>query len=155
MKRNIALLACALFIAFIGIGCQKAAQTPIEPQKTPESGFTTSDRRVLTDRLSNIARQVEGVQNATVVITEKNDTPASGFIAMVGITPVRNADAAKIKTQVSEKIKASDQRISQVLVTTDPTLKKRIDDVAAGLLEGKPFQTMQDDINTINQDLKR
>jgi len=50
---------------------------------------------------------------------------------------------------------ASDRRISQVLVTTDPNLIKRINDVAAGIIEGKPIQNFQTEINDITGKLKQ
>ena len=60
------------------------------------------------------------------------------------MTPIRSAPS-----------KAADTRINQVLVTTDPTMIKRINDVAAGIIEGKPIQSLEKDINTLTNDLKK
>jgi actin-like ATPase involved in cell morphogenesis len=152
-------------LAALAAGCQKPAQKPETPQ--PEtSGLTTSDRRVISDKLSKQARQVEGVQNATVVLTEMGsdtvapsptpgETQVQGLVAMVGVTIKSGADENKVKEEIRQKLKAVDSRVSHVLVTTDPNLIRKINDVAAGLIDGKPFQTMKDDINAINQQIKK
>ncbi|MGI6434028.1 MAG: YhcN/YlaJ family sporulation lipoprotein [Syntrophomonadaceae bacterium] len=165
MKRIIVLIICFSLLATLFTGCQKPAPKP--GTTPPESGLTTSDRRVIADKLSKQARQIEGVQNATVVLAENNgngavttsptpgQTNAQGLIVMVGLTTKPGSDEARVKNQVVTKLKAADGRVSHVLVTTDPALIKKINDVAAGFLEGKPFQTMKDNINTINQEIKK
>jgi YhcN/YlaJ family sporulation lipoprotein len=147
--------------------------------KKPTTEMTASERRVMASKLSNMAENVEGVKRASVVVssigmTRTDGTTAtnkmtntnaartnySGQVVMVGLTldPTATRDAAtvnKVKSTVANKLKASDRRISQVLVTTDPNLIKRINDVAAGIIEGKPIQNFQDDINDINSKLKQ
>lgn len=165
MRRALVLLLCLGLLAVLAAGCQKPAQKPETPG--PEtSGLTTSDRRVISDKLSKQAKQVEGVQNATVVLTEMDgdtvapsptpgETQITGLVAMVGVTTKPNADEKQVKEAVEKKLKAADSRVSKVLVTTDPNLIRKINDVAAGLIDGKPFQTMKDDINAINQQIKK
>jgi YhcN/YlaJ family sporulation lipoprotein len=92
--------------------------------------------------------------------TNTAKTNYSGQIVMVGLTLEASAmrDAAtqnKIKSTVANKLKASDRRISQVLVTTDPDLIKRINDVAAGIIEGKPIKNFQKDIQDITSKVKQ
>lgn len=74
---------------------------------------------------------------------------------MVGITVKSGSDSDQVKAAVADKLKVSDKRVSHVLVTTDPNLVKKINDVAAGLIDGKPFQTMKDEVNAINQQIKK
>ncbi len=164
MKRNIVLVICLSLFLVLLAGCQQPAPKP--GIDGPESGLTTSDRRVISDKLAKQAREVEGVQNATVVLadTDGNDAVASsptpgqtkvgGLTAMVGLTIKSGSDENEVKTQVESKLKTSDKRISHVLVTTDPKLIEKIQDVAAGLLEGKPFKSMQDNIDTINREIQ-
>lgn len=84
----------------------------------------------------------------------------SGTVVMVGIT-LNQATAGSAtkatttKNMVAKRIKASDKRISQVLVTTDPGLIKRLNDVAAGIIEGKPIQSFDKDIRDLNKRLKQ
>ena len=147
--------------------------------------MTASERRVMANKLSKIAESVKGVKRASVVVTSISMTKPgttttttgttstakmtktstaktnySGQVVMVGLTlePTATRDTAtinKVKSTVATKLKASDRRISQVLVTTDPTMIKRINDVAAGIIEGKPIQNFQNDINDISKKLKK
>jgi len=63
--------------------------------------------------------------------------------------------ARNIKQTVANKLKNSDQRISQVLVTTDPTLIQRINDVAAGIIQGKPINNFESDIKDMITKIKQ
>lgn len=91
----------------------------------------------------------------------QNANRQNGIIVMVGLTLNQTAAAKdsnqvnSIKNMVMSKLKASDKRISQVLVTTDPNLIKRINDVAAGILEGKPIKTFEKDVNDINMRIRQ
>ncbi len=147
--------------------------------KKPSTEMTASERRVMANKLSKMAENVKGVKRASVIVssigmtntgttattnkmtnTNAARTNYSGQVVMVGLTldPTATRDAAtinKIKSTVANKLKASDRRISQVLVTTDPNLIKRINDVAAGIIEGKPIQNFQSDINDISSKLKQ
>lgn len=147
--------------------------------KKPVTEMTASERRVMASKLSKMAENVKGVKRASVVVasigmtrtgatsnankmtnTRTTGTNYSGQVVMVGLTlePTATRDAAtinKVKNTVANKLKASDRRISQVLVTTDPTMIKRINDVAAGIIEGKPIQNYQNDINDISNKLKQ
>ena len=147
--------------------------------KKPTTEMTASERRVMANKLSKMAENVKGVKRASVIVssigmtntgttattnkmtnTNAARTNYSGQVIMVGLTlePTASRDAAtinKVKSTVANKLKASDRRISQVLVTTDPNLIKRINDVAAGIIEGKPIQNFQTEINDITGKLKQ
>ncbi|MDD3024324.1 MAG: YhcN/YlaJ family sporulation lipoprotein, partial [Syntrophomonadaceae bacterium] len=84
-----------------------------------------------------------------------NSDKASGIIVMVGLTVDQaiTQDQTKmgaVETKVMNKLKASDKRITQVLVSTDPNIIKRINDIATGIIEGKPIKTFQKDIDDLN-----
>ncbi len=157
-----------LFIAglFLMGGCEQAKK-PITPQKTTPtnpSQVTESDKRVMANRFSTIAQEVAGVNKATVVIasaeatmgqtpdstvtpnTATSKTTASKMVVMVGLTLDANTSASEAKqltakNTVKQRILASDKRITDVLVTADANMVKKINDVAAGLIEGKPVLT--------------
>ncbi|MDD3879042.1 MAG: YhcN/YlaJ family sporulation lipoprotein [Syntrophomonas sp.] len=88
-----------------------------------------------------------------------NRRAPQGMIVMVGLTLSQNTKdmdkTNQIKSKVMNKLKAADRRISQVLVTTDPNMVKRITDVAAGILEGKPIKTFEKDIKNIDSSLRQ
>ncbi|NLG32767.1 MAG: hypothetical protein GX550_04530 [Syntrophomonadaceae bacterium] len=86
------------------------------------------------------------------------DNANDGIIVMVGLSLNKNVDTAdktnEIKRTVANRLRANDRRISQVLVTTDPNLITRINDVANGIIQGRPIQTFERDINDIGRDLQ-
>lgn len=224
LQKKLVLLICfTLILTSLALGCNNAAQRPDLPQQNQEDTddrddeLTASERRVLASRLSNMAEQVEGVKDATVVVssvgmtnnlgtgadrdilsdddddddrvtrnrTNNNQaannrttnnlannnanpntaqnppagTNVSGLMVMVGLSldqGMNSADKAnEIKKTVANKLKASDKRISQVLVTTDPGLVQRLSDVAAGIIQGRPIQGYQEDINELTRSMRQ
>lgn len=191
-KKGTGLLLIILFLAMLlGSGCQKAAQKPLENQPQKKADLTASDRRILADRLSRLATAVEGVQKATVVIsditlandsgstskstkstatdpaqtsstskttkstaTDRAPTSISGMVVMVGIGISDQVDEEKTKVNVKDKLKASDGRISQVLVTSDPELVKKINDMAAGIIKGEPISKYEMDLKQLKKDFQ-
>lgn len=167
MKQLCLVVLCLVMLGSTLPGCQGAAKKPPNPQQnTPQGNLdvSASDRRMMANQLSKAAESVPDVQKATVIVSEAEGLPASGntkiMVAMVGLTVSSSIsnDPGKVNTikqTVADKIKAADVRINQVLVTTDPTMIKRINDIAAGIIEGKPIQTFEKDINTLTNDLKK
>lgn len=139
-------------------------QKPNVSNKTTD----TSDKRVMANRLATMANNVDGVSNATVVVESPRTTPGvsnplvttdnkaknqygrttgktatRGLVAMVGITlsdsSIRGTDREKaIKENVRKRLLSGENKLSEVLVTTDPSMVKKIKDVAAGVLQGRP-----------------
>jgi len=221
------LLICfTLILGSLAVGCNNAAQRPDLPQQQQNQNMdrtdeqmTDSERRALASRLSDLAEQVDGVKDATVVVssigmtdsspdtgtnagrdTQRNlnvndptsplnnnqgmatnrtttnnqatnntnmnnmqnrtdGNSVSGLMVMVGLTldnKVNGADETnQIKRSVMNKLKASDKRISQVLVTTDPGLVQRLTDVAAGIIQGRPIQGFENDINDLTRNMRQ
>jgi len=221
------LLICfTLILGSLAVGCNNAAQRPDLPQQQQDQNMdrtdeqmTDSERRALASRLSDLAEQVDGVKDATVVVssigmtdsspdtgtnagrdTQRNlnvndptsplnnnqgmatnrtttnnqatnntnmnnmqnrtdGNSVSGLMVMVGLTldnKVNGADETnQIKRSVMNKLKASDKRISQVLVTTDPGLVQRLTDVAAGIIQGRPIQGFENDINDLTRNMRQ
>jgi hypothetical protein len=137
------------------------------PQQTDDA-----EKRMMANRLSNLAMSVNGVQKATVVISA-TDSGAIGkaapsstnantnekLVVMVGLT--LNSQAAQDKTkeanimnEVKSKIKADSPKISEVLLTTNPDLIKKLQDVAAGVIQGKPVQSYAQNIDELNKNIR-
>ena len=186
MRKIFTLLLCVGFLLISLMGCQTTSKKPMTPArkpgvtaKKPTTEMTASERRVMANKLSKMAENVQGVKRASVVVssigmtntgvtsttnkmtnTNAARTNYSGQIILVGLTlePTATRDSAtinKVKSTVATKLKASYRLISQVLVTTDPTMIKRINDVAAGIIEGKPIQNFQRDITDISSKIKK
>jgi cell division protein ZapA (FtsZ GTPase activity inhibitor) len=244
MTKKISIsLIIILMASILLIGCQQqAARRPADPnnnQTDMNNEMTENERRVLAGRLSNLAEEIEGVKNASVIVssigmtqndnmnnnqntntapnnmtgtmprsalpndpinnnmnpgnatgtnannsnrinneqgmnTRDNLTPSpgltnnmdtnnnnrTGLVVMVGLTMEDNInnDANKIKSikqTVANRLRGADSRITQVLVTSDPGLIEKINDIAAGLLEGRPIRSFDNDIKNLGNDLRR
>jgi hypothetical protein len=222
----------SLFFLFL-TGCQNTAQqrpimpdtNQVQPQNTAD--MTDNERRMMADRLADLAESENGVRKAIVVVstigmadnmprnnnnnrfdnTIPQNTPlnnmnngrindgvldnnangrmnganningrmngtlnnnnnfnnnmtnnnmngdsANGIVVMVGLTldDNRNMNEMDIKRRVANRIKNSDPRISQVLVTTDQNLMQRINNVASGLVKGIPIDNFRNDLNDLS-----
>lgn len=189
------LIIMGIFLLLTGLvgGCQGSAKKPMREQnsdKISSNEMTAGERRVLANKLSQAAENIEGVKRAAVVISNVqpagarepgknsndnmmnplNDNMLSddnemsqvenGIVAMVGLTVDSNIanDINKInRTEelVQQKMKATDKRIAQVLVTTDPKLIDKINDLAARIIEGKPVKSFEKDLKDLNDKLKK
>ena len=116
------------------------AMTNNMTSRTPTSTTANKNinRVVNPEGVGNVNPNTVGNANPTRTAVKGN---YSGLIVMVGLnldskTENNPTMARNIKQTVANKLKNSDQRISQVLVTTDPTLIQRINDVAAGIIQG-------------------
>ncbi len=188
MQKKAILMICVLCGLLVIIGCGQDARKPA-PDTSPNSGVQqTSDaeKRVMANRFSNLAMEIDGVQKATVVVASRPDMNAGGvdpfsglpntgtqvdpagvdtnpeagnLVVMTGInlSPTVSQDTNKvnsIKEQVKTKIKADNSNVSEVLVTTNPDLIKKLQDVAAGIIQGQPVQSYTQDINELDRNLR-
>ncbi len=158
--RKARLLLILIAVMLVISGCQQAQKPDMNPNPNPTQ-VTESDKRIMANRFSESAKSVPGVLNATVVVagadaavngtsataTKKISTGSSGkIVVMAGLTLNAQTMAspqqqASTKQKVKQKIQDSDKRVTDVLVTTDANMVKKINDVAAGLIEGKPVQS--------------
>ncbi len=159
------LILIAIISTLVIAGCGRDEQVPRRPV-TPRESTTTEDAtltrraqqpptqatateaRKLADRLTNKAVEVKGVRSATVVVQPANNR----YTALVGLTldaGVKEEQTNAIKKEVSEKLSQTDKRINQVLVTTNPDLVRRIEDIARGILGGKPVQSFAEEISEV------
>lgn len=157
-RRLTGMLILSLMLILSAAGCQTQKKPIIPKTKAAEqydpSKLTPTERRVISSRLSNAASTVKGVQRAIVVLSSDNK---NRIVALVGLT--LTPDAAKkqqqIKSMAADKIKKSDKRVTQVLVTTDPNMVKRISDIAAGIIQGKPVKSYAKDVDELTRNIKR
>jgi hypothetical protein len=126
--------------------------TPTEKQMPP-----STNPNALQPNPSNVpGSDVSGLSS------NSGDIPnavASKLVVMVGLNldPKAMQDKTKektIKEEVRAKIMADDGRISEVLVTNDPDMIKRLQDVAAGVIQGKPMQSYAQDIEELNKNIR-
>jgi YhcN/YlaJ family sporulation lipoprotein len=156
--RLLQLTIVLVLVTLLLPGCQ-SAKKPLLPQSdtnntTKLAQLSPSERRILTNRLSNIATEVNGVRRAIVVLSSDNNKE---LVALVGLTLNEGSasQAQAIKAAVIKKVKGVDRRVTQVLATTDPNMVKRIGDIAAGIIEGKPIKSYARDVNELNRMLQK
>jgi len=116
----------------------------------PATQATTTEARKLADKLTNQAAAVKGVRSATVVVQPANNR----YTVLVGLTlnsEVKGDQAEAVKKEVTNKLDQADKRVSRVLVTTNPDLVRRIEDIARGVLAGKPVQSFADEITEVTK----
>lgn len=147
-------------------GVEKA--TVVVAQSPAATSSNNSDALVPENQEPTKGNQ--GPNNASTEDSEINDltdtnnnrasSPASGqLVAMVGLTI--NSQAAQdknrvnaIKAEVKQKIMAQDSSIGEVLTTTNPDMLKRLQDIAAGVIQGQPFQSYAKDVNELDKSLR-
>lgn len=170
-RRSLVFLIICLVAALMFSACQPAQRPmPNDQQLTPDprqpapgqtgtQELTQTEMRVLANELSNMAESVDGVQRATVIAF--NDTASPRQInVMVGITldpqmTGQNTQSRQVQETVAQKIKESDKRISDVLVTTDPGLITQINDIATGIIQGQPIKNFANELKGLGQDIRR
>ena len=105
---------------------------------------------------------ISGLPNDGTGVNPPGQTanPEQGnLVAMVGITlnqaDMQNQDKVNnIKEHVRSKIKADSDKVREVLVTTDPNLIKKLQDVAAGIIQGQPVESYTQNINELDKSLR-
>lgn len=108
--------------------------------------------------LSGITENINNVNNRTTNNTNMNNNNGRGLVVMVGLDLKDNfknnaTNMDRIQREVANRIKASDNRIMQVYVTTDENMVDRIEDVADDIVDGGTLNTLRNDINNIYRDL--
>lgn len=139
-------------------GVQKATVVVMDVSMTQNTTTTGTTGMTTPNKITTTGKTTTG----TKMTPGTTMTPGTkrGIMVMVGLTlntATGNtaAKATSVKKMVGKRIKASDKRISQVLVTTDPNMIKRLNDIAAGIIQGKPIQSFSKDVKELNAKLKR
>ncbi|MEA4924776.1 MAG: YhcN/YlaJ family sporulation lipoprotein [Syntrophomonadaceae bacterium] len=128
---------------------------------------------------SNSAATLTPAQSGTTTTSNLSDTNQSGselsgissnpgaaadidpgrLVVLAGLTlnaaAMQDKDQEnKVKEEVKTKIMQSDQRVNEVLVTTNPDMIKKLQDVAEGVIQGKPLQNYAQDINELDKSIR-
>ena len=127
LKQGLAFLM-VLAVLVVAFGCartQTPARKPVNPSPTnpAPNNMTRSntDAKQMAMMLAQEAKKVKGVTDASVVI--------SGTTAYVGLdlTPgTKGTEVKNIERMVTQRLKAKDKKINQVVVTADADLTARI-----------------------------
>lgn len=118
---------------------------PIGPNASPSP--RTNRNGDMTDRAEEIADAVadeKEIESATCIIT--------GDTAMIGVQfddQYKGELTDKIKKKVEEVAKRADKDIDRVVVTADPDIVSRIEDIFEDIGEGRPLSGFAREINEL------
>ncbi|MCW3489570.1 YhcN/YlaJ family sporulation lipoprotein [Dethiobacter alkaliphilus] len=119
-------------------------QDPTRPQPD-QPGPDATD---LANRVADIATDVEGVDDAVVVVISN--------LAMVGITLEDGAEGreVEIKQEVSSTIEDREPGIVNAYVSADPDIIRQLEEISAGIQRGEPISTFFDQITEVLQRMR-
>ena len=132
--------------------------TSSDPNSVP--GLTPANNGATTtpnpDTTSTPGSDMSGISSASGEIP---NVTTGRLVVMAGLTLNTAAmqdknQENKIKEEVKTKIMQSDQRVSEVLVTTKPDMIKKLQDVAAGVIQGKPVQSYAQDLTELDKGIR-
>lgn len=157
IKKRIAAACMVIAVLTAGMaGCGTASKKPMTPKNMSsqsQQGYNTqktpapNQERVLADRFSRIATQVDGVKSATTVVQRMTN---GKYTVMVGLELKSGVTKPEtIKKKVADRIKMTDHQVAKVLVTSDPQLVQRVKDIANGVIQGRPVSSFADQINEL------
>jgi YhcN/YlaJ family sporulation lipoprotein len=159
MKRSRILFGVVLLFLVAGLcfagGCRiereparsPAPTSPVTP--APERKPMPTDPREtsrLADSLASEAREVEGVQRATIVL--------AGNTCYVGLDlkdGVERQQTNRVMEQVAERLKKTEPRLERVMVSTDPDVFTRLQRIASGIEEGRPISAFTKELGEMNE----
>jgi YhcN/YlaJ family sporulation lipoprotein len=108
---------------------------------TNQMGNNVQDR---AEKLADVAAEQKEVESASCLIT--------GDTAMIGLQfddQYKGKLTDDIKEQVDKRVRKADTRIKRVVVTADPDLVSRIEEIFDETGKGKPLSGFADEINEI------
>ncbi|MFZ5633572.1 MAG: YhcN/YlaJ family sporulation lipoprotein [Bacillota bacterium] len=125
------------------MGSQGQGNPPAPTAPAPARPLPTNpaESNRLAEGLAGEALKVQGVDKATVVLT--------GSTALVGVNLKSGADPNTVKKEVTRVIQKADNRIKNVLVSTDPELNQRIVRISKGVAEGRPISGFSREISEL------
>jgi YhcN/YlaJ family sporulation lipoprotein len=117
---------------------QQAPERREEGQQQEQGEQQTAQQRA--ERLAALAAEIDQVNDATAVVI--------GNWAIVGVdidADLQRAEVGTIKYTVAEALK-SDPHGARAIVTADPDLNKRLDEMAQSIREGAPLAGVMEEL---------
>jgi YhcN/YlaJ family sporulation lipoprotein len=97
----------------------------------------------LANRVSDLATDVQGVDNAVVVVISN--------LALVGITLERNnpRNDTEVKQEVASTIEDREPSIVNAYVSASPDIVRQLEQISRGIQRGEPISTFFDQITEV------
>lgn len=152
-KLILMLITFLLGASLILGGCSTTAKKPIQDNTTTrnKTNVTTpgaNNYKQVANRVANAAEKVNGVRQATAVV--------SGKMIYIGLDLVANLEkmtAADVEQNVLNKIKKMEPNYT-VYVASDPDTVTRIKRISQGIAQGKPLSSFKNELDNIGSRLK-
>ncbi|MDW7651552.1 MAG: YhcN/YlaJ family sporulation lipoprotein [Bacillota bacterium] len=123
---------------------------PGAPAPRTQPGQPDPDANDLANRVADMATDVEGVDDAVVVVISN--------LAMVGITLERDQAAERneneIKQEVSRIIEDREPSIVNAYVSANPDIVRQLEEISGGIQRGEPISTFFDQITEVLQRMR-
>lgn len=123
-------------------------QRPVDPSPGPQTqprSQPAPDANELANRIADIATDVQGVDNAVVVVISN--------LAMVGVTLDRtdaaNRGETEIKREVASRIEDREPAIVNAYVSANPDIVRQLREISRGVQRGEPITTFFDQITEV------
>jgi YhcN/YlaJ family sporulation lipoprotein len=126
-------------------GNKKEAVDPVEKDTTTdttESGTvndgasTTTENKVETaDEASKLVTELEDVESATVLVTDKN-----AYVAVVLKDTTQTEASQQLEDEVAEKVRSSNAAIEKVYVSVNPDFVQRMTGYGDKIRNGEPVE---------------
>ncbi|NLO20971.1 MAG: hypothetical protein GX119_03090 [Syntrophomonadaceae bacterium] len=123
------------------------------PDTTPRTNIeNTNDRTGVNQQMGNdrpfVNEEIPGTANRPGTSISNN------IVVMVGLVlDSQNTDAKNIEEKVERKIKNADNRVSQVLFTTDGGMIEQINNINDAIRRGTPVDTIQRNLDRLTRSL--
>jgi YhcN/YlaJ family sporulation lipoprotein len=121
------------------------------------TGMGTNAGNTTSDRIATAVRQIQGVQNATAVVTDNTvyvGVTLTGTTGMTGTTGTtgttgNTANTTDIERRVSQIVKAVETGARTVYVSTDDNFISRLRTVDQGVRGGSPANGFTNDLRNL------
>lgn len=139
INKKVTIILCLLIAATLVAGCTAARKPDVNANKNPVAQENQQAKNLAIE-----AAKVNNVKSAYVVV--------SGNMAIVGINinkKLEKNETERLKNEVGERLKKSDQQITDVRVSTDADTVTRVRRISDGIAQGKPVSGFNKEINEI------
>jgi YhcN/YlaJ family sporulation lipoprotein len=102
----------------------------------------------LANRVSNLATDVDGVDNAVVVVISN--------LALIGISLERDGagNENEIKQEVADVVEDREPSIVNAFVSASPDIVRQLEEISRGIQRGEPISTFFDQITEVLQRMR-
>lgn len=160
LRKKVCAFSCIVMLLAIATGCMNMDNAEMKQQGTQENRQGTElqaqgqDRRAnnaddrirIADRAAERIAAIDGVQQANVLVTERN-----AYVGAVLNDDQTKSSRRKLEDQIAKKVKQTDPDIQNVYVSTNPDFVDRINTYVKDVQEGRPAAGFAEQFNEMIQ----